>query len=359
MTSYQKYFSSCLLMSAALLCSFSPGVAQTAPDLDSAGNFTVLAGTAVTCTTSTVDGDVGGPVVTQTLCTVNGTVHINDAAVTAANLDREDAYAELAATACTTTFGSTLNGLPPLPPGVYCFPAGATGTGATLTLVGDADDVWIFKVGTEAPGALTATNFTVVFEGGGEPCNVYWWVDAAATLTDSNFAGNILAGAAITITRGTLSGAAYADTAVTLTDTSVTGCDPGVDPPDDPPHFTCFDLTTAKGDIKQAATLITQFGKSKVHVKNAKLLCAPTIKKRFCTTDKYGEETCNEVTQADLDGFHLLCWTIAPSYPAVRKQVMLDSQFGDTYAKVETPSLLCEPVMKELKPPKNYRSEQD
>jgi hypothetical protein len=65
-------------------------------------------------------------------------------------------------------------------------------------------------------------------EGGGEPCNVTWWVDAAATLTDSDFLGTIYAGAAITVTRGTFEGNAYAKAAVTLTGTTVTACEPGI-----------------------------------------------------------------------------------------------------------------------------------
>src|ERR1700730_15532793 len=47
----------------------------------SAESFAVLAGTAVTCTNSTVTGDVGvwpGTAVTQTGCAVAGTVHTAD-----------------------------------------------------------------------------------------------------------------------------------------------------------------------------------------------------------------------------------------------------------------------------------------
>jgi len=49
------------------------------------------------------------------------------------------------------------------------------------------------------------------------PCNVYWWVAEAATMTDSAFQGTILAGADITITRGTFNGDALAQAAVTMT----------------------------------------------------------------------------------------------------------------------------------------------
>src|SRR5687768_11694027 len=67
---------------AALVCHTSFAFAQTAPDLGEAGHFAVLATNAiptsgtVTCTTSTINGDVGttGASITNTLCTINGTI---------------------------------------------------------------------------------------------------------------------------------------------------------------------------------------------------------------------------------------------------------------------------------------------
>ena len=94
-----------------------------------------------------------------------------------------------------------------------------------LTLDGPSNGIWNIKVGTSGTGALTGTNFSVVLAGGVEPCNVYWWVAQAATMTDSNFAGTILAGAAITITRGTFHGDALAQAAVTMTGATITGCE--------------------------------------------------------------------------------------------------------------------------------------
>jgi hypothetical protein len=60
--------------------------------------------------------------------------------------------------------------------------------------------------------------------GGGQPCNVTWWVEQAATLTTSNFVGTILAGADITITGGTFNGDVLAKGAVTMTNVILTGC---------------------------------------------------------------------------------------------------------------------------------------
>src|SRR5450759_1106065 len=83
---HQKYLSSCFLAIAALLCaaSFNAAFAQTAPSLGSAATFSALAGGpaagAVTCTTSTVKGDVGVVLpgtFTNTGCTIAGTVNTN------------------------------------------------------------------------------------------------------------------------------------------------------------------------------------------------------------------------------------------------------------------------------------------
>ena len=196
---------------AALL--YGPSPALAASFLGSADGFAVLAGGpaagAVTCTTSTVTGDVGvvapGTFV-NTGCTINGTVNTN---ATAAYADFLSAYATLASIPCDQTLTGTLAGLT-LAPGVYCFDAASTTTGGTLTLNGPVKGMWLFKIGTLGTGALTGTSFSVVMAGGGQACNVNWWVAQAATMTDSNFNGTILAGADITVTGGTFNGDALA-----------------------------------------------------------------------------------------------------------------------------------------------------
>ena len=193
---------------------------------------------AVTCTDSTVFGDVGssgGPAsIVRTNCTINGAAIAPVSAGVVAQFD--DAYSALAAVSCDQVLTGTLAGVT-LTPGVYCFDAAAEVTG-TLTLSGPANAVWIFKIGNTAVGALTGTNFQVVTAGGAAACNVYWWVDAAATMTDSNFAGTILAGAAITLTRGTFNGDALARAAVTVTGLTATGCDASSGNPQ-PPRQRC------------------------------------------------------------------------------------------------------------------------
>ncbi len=191
-------------------------------------SFAVLANAAVTCTDGTITGDVGTfqalPTgsVTQTNCPIIGTVHVGDAASIQAYNAFLSTYAALATTPCDVVLTGTLADVT-LAPGVYCFDAAATLTGV-LTLNGPANATWLFKIGTLAPGALTGTNFSVVMAGGAQPCNVTWWVNAAATMTDSRFIGTILAGAAITLTRGTFDGNAWAKADVTITGTALVGC---------------------------------------------------------------------------------------------------------------------------------------
>jgi len=193
--------------------------------------FAVLANAAVTCTGGTIIGDVGTfqatPTgsVTQTSCPITGTVHVGDGASIQAFNDFLAAYDAAAAVPCDVVLTGTLAGVT-LAPGVYCFDAAATLTGV-LTLNGPANGVWLFKIGTGGTGALTGTSFSVVMSGGGQPCNVTWWVAQAATLTDSHFLGSILAGAAITLTRGTFDGNARAKADVTITGTAVAGCTGG------------------------------------------------------------------------------------------------------------------------------------
>jgi Ice-binding-like len=191
-------------------------------------SFAVLANAAVTCTDGTITGDVGTfqalPTgsVSQTNCSITGTVHVGDAAAVQAYNNFLTTYQALSTARCDRVLTGTLAGVT-LRPGVYCFDAAATLTGV-LTLNGPSNGTWLFKIGTSGIGALTGTNFSVVMTGGAQPCNVTWWVAQAATMTTSNFLGNILAGAAITLTGGTFGGNAYSQADVTITGTTVTGC---------------------------------------------------------------------------------------------------------------------------------------
>jgi len=197
--------------------------AAVAPSLGTAASYTVLGtnsiptvGT-VTCTTSTINGDVGSTFssITNTGCTITGA--INTPVAGSVVTDFNNAYSAL------DSLNPTCDGVIPtisttLPPGVYCSAAGTTiGAGVIFTLNGNASDVWVFKIGTGGLGALTGNSFQVVMGGTALPCNVYWRTAQAATMTGSNFIGTILSGSAISLTGGNYIGRALATTDVTVT----------------------------------------------------------------------------------------------------------------------------------------------
>jgi hypothetical protein len=222
------------LVLLAMLAGVWPVAAQaataSAPSLGAASTFAVLSaaplsGGAVTCTGGAIIGDVGSSgaraSVVQTGCPITGSIvaPVSTQVVT----DFNTAYAAYASIPCSgPALTGTLAGVT-LTPGVYCFDAAATLTG-TLTLNGLSTDTWIFKIGTSGTGALTGTGFTVVMAGGGNPCNVNWQVAQAATMTNSNLVGTILAGAAITLTDTVLAGRALAKAGVTTTRSNIAGC---------------------------------------------------------------------------------------------------------------------------------------
>ena len=246
-----KHLRSVVAVMLSLAC--GPAFAQASPG--SALDFTVLGGSALTCTDSIIKGDVGlanAGTITNTGCTITGATEEGTPAAQAAYATFLDVYANL-----RTTPPCDFNNVPLagafLPPGVYCYDAAVTETNSTLTLIGSATDTWIFRIGTLGTGSLTGTNFKVVMTGGAT-CNndVLWWTAQAATLTDSSFTGNILAGTDITITRGNVAGQVLAGGtgttvlrtgAVTLTNTVVDFC-PGNAPPPPPllPVFVIGDV---------------------------------------------------------------------------------------------------------------------
>ena len=238
-----KYAGGILVAMALLATACSDGAARTnGPSLfakshmasatvqSAAPDFIVLANASVTCTDGSITGYVGTAQstptgsVTQTGCPINGTILVGDAASQRAFNNFLSSYTSLTpqlGDVCTTLTG-TLDGVI-LAPGAYCYDVEATVTGV-LTLNGPSNGSWTFKIGTSGTGALTGTNFTVVMAGGGQACNVTWWVADAVTLTTSAFKGNILAGVPITLTGGTLNGHAWSRSNVTITGTAVSGC---------------------------------------------------------------------------------------------------------------------------------------
>ena len=268
MNSCQKYFSTCLIATAALLggASTAFAAAPSAPSLGAASDFAVLsvgtatppstttdATAAVSTTRSNITGNVGSAgavsfgdasspsVITGNVILSGAYTQVPAAPPNAFSgslitplpvgviTDFNAAYDALAGQSCDQFLTGTLAGVT-LTPGVYCFSAAAAPTG-TLTLNGGSTDTWLFKIGATAVGALSPTDFTVALINGASACNVTWWVDAAATVIRGDFKGTILAGAAISITgvapATPVVGRALAKAAVTLTDVAFVGCTSG------------------------------------------------------------------------------------------------------------------------------------
>src|SRR5450759_411149 len=194
-----------------LLYGASSASAQAvAPSLGTAASYTVLGtntiptvGT-VTCTNtgpgSAINGNVGSTFtsITNTLCTITGSIDAPVAGSVVTDFNAALAAVDTLNPVCT---GGIPTVTTTLAPGVYCSPAGTTiGAGVILTLNGTASDVWVFRVGTGGPGALTLTSAQVVMGGSALACNTYWKTSAGATVTDSTFNGTVLSGAAVTMT---------------------------------------------------------------------------------------------------------------------------------------------------------------
>ena len=212
---------------AALLLISSQALAQVAPNLGSAAPFAVLGTNAiptvgtVTCTDlgpgTAINGDVGSTFnsITNTGCTINGTVTapvaaqvVNDFNFAFASIDGPNPCTGVIPTTTTT-----------LSPGVYCSPAGTTiGAGVIITLNGNSNEVFVFRVGTGGLGGLTLNSAQFVLRGGARACNVFFKTAEATTLTSSAFVGTVLAGSAFSMTGGSLIGRALATTDATVTD---------------------------------------------------------------------------------------------------------------------------------------------
>jgi cytoskeletal protein CcmA (bactofilin family) len=194
-------------------------------DLLSAGDFELLAGSAVTIFISaTVSGNVGSPTVTNvgyvdgnlggvtvtnsgyvtgdlwgTTLTNSGTVDgtlttgINTE-VPQAQTDYASAYSNIAGLVADTNFtsGSDLGGLT-LGRGIYASGSSFIING-TLTLIGTSSDIFIFKMMSTL---TTSLGSNIAFTGGALASNVYWQVGSSATI-DGDFKGNIFALTAIT-----------------------------------------------------------------------------------------------------------------------------------------------------------------
>jgi hypothetical protein len=217
----------------------------SAVNLGTAGNYVILAKSAVSTTgATTVVGDIGlspaaasfvtgfalsaPPTTFTTSALVTGKIWASDynpstpADLTTAVLDMQTAYTDAAGRTLpdfTELGAGNINGLT-LVPGVYKWGTGVSIPSA-VTLTGGANDVWIFQIAQN----LTVANGAIVTLGGSAQAkNIFWQVAGQATLgTTSNFKGVILSKTLIALKTGaTMTGRALAQTAVSLDATAIT-----------------------------------------------------------------------------------------------------------------------------------------
>ena len=176
--------------------------AATSPNLGTALNFTVLAGSTVTNTgpsviTGNLGLDPGSSVTGFPPGTVTGVKHISDAVALNARNDLTTAYINAANAPVTTDMTGLNLGGKNLTPGVYKFDSSAQLTG-TLALSGNG--VYIFQIGSTL---TTASNYVVQTIKGAQACSVYWQVGTSATLgSATHFQGTLMALTSITMITG-------------------------------------------------------------------------------------------------------------------------------------------------------------
>ncbi|MEV7396987.1 ice-binding family protein [Aeromicrobium sp. NPDC092404] len=195
------------LASLGILSAKSAQAADPTIDLGTAKAFSVLAGSGVSNTgVTSLAGSVGSyetpTVSTDTPFVFTGAGaedHAGDGVTQQAKSDLLAAYNETAGALPPTAVPQELTRNDPYLPGIYRASSSMLLSGAmTLDGNGRKDGVFVFQ----APSTLiTASNSTVNFVNGAQPCNVYWQVGSSATFgTGTSFVGNVLAHTSISAT---------------------------------------------------------------------------------------------------------------------------------------------------------------
>jgi hypothetical protein len=215
-------------------------------DLQSAGNFVILAKAGISTTgTTLIVGNIGVSPVSATYITgfalslpvassfstsplVIGKVFAPDYAnptpvnMTTAIGDMENAYTNASGRTnpTATELGAGNIGGLTLAPGLYKWGTSVI-IPSNVTLSGSANDVWIFQI---AQNLNISSATKVILNGGAQAGNIFWVVAGQTTIgTGASFVGNILDKTAIVLNTGaTLNGRALAQTAVTLDSNAVT-----------------------------------------------------------------------------------------------------------------------------------------
>lgn len=221
------------------------GTGSETVDLRSAGNYILLAKTAISTTaTSAITGDVGlSPAATSyitgfditnatgyaTSTQVTGKLYAADmVSPTSVNLttaveDMITAYNDAFSRSNPDhlNLGAGEIGALTLAPGLYKWTNSVTVTGSNVILSGDADDTWVFQIA----GDLTIGNsLDVTLSGGAQAKNIFWQVSGDVTLgTGAHFEGIVLTQKQIIMNTGSsINGRLLAQTNIALHNATIT-----------------------------------------------------------------------------------------------------------------------------------------
>lgn len=200
-----------LMALAAIVCAPTSGSAQSI--LLSAGDFTLLGGTAITSTgtvgTTIRNGNVGlSPGATTGITgfppavIVNGSIIATGPVTAQARLDLIRASVGLAGMASTANMSTVDLGGKTLAPGVYTFNGAASQSGAlVLDAQGQNSVAWVFQIGTAYTSAINSTvTFINLGSNGGSDLGVFWNAGSAVNIGANNqLVGNYLAGTSIVL----------------------------------------------------------------------------------------------------------------------------------------------------------------
>ncbi len=227
--------------------------AQAPVDLGTAGNYVVLAKTAISTTGSTsVSGNIGLSPAATTFLTgfsetmdpsgqfassplVTGKMYAADMAtptpsdLTTAILDMGTAFTDAAGRVLpdfTEEGAGNIDGLT-LAPGLHKWATGVD-IPVGVTVAGSANDIWIFQI---AQNLVVGNNAMITLSGGAQAKNIFWQVSGNVTIgTTAHFEGIILCKTLIAIKTGAaFNGRALSQTAVTIEANAITN--PGTRPP--------------------------------------------------------------------------------------------------------------------------------
>ncbi len=220
-----------LAILTAIFLSNSTAAGPAPIELGEAAHFAILAGATITNTGGgTIRGDVGaspitGSAIHLTQAQVQGTIFSVDAAGPPGSVI--DPALLLAAKGALTTAYNDAAGRTPVPsgpflnpgngnigglsliPGLYKFTGTASVDGSDVTLIGGANDVWIFQI---AADLQIASGKRVLLAGGAQARNIFWQVGTSAVIgTFAVMKGIIMADQSITMkTSSTMDGKALA-----------------------------------------------------------------------------------------------------------------------------------------------------